>query len=129
MASWDVLIRGGNVVDGTGLPAFTADVGVRDGRIAGVGKLGGDAHREIDADGLVVAPGFIDTRMAIAPGGEHEHHTDTFGRFYIGEGRIPLRRPGMPENVADVVVFLASHLSRYVTGQVIPVDGGLCATY
>ena len=58
--SYDLVIRGGNVVDGTGLPAFTADVAVQDGRIAAIGRVDGGAQREVDADGLLVAPGFID---------------------------------------------------------------------
>ncbi len=59
----NVLVRGGTVVDGTGAPAQRADVLVRDGRIAAVGRdLTADKHaRVIDADGLHVAPGFIDT--------------------------------------------------------------------
>jgi N-acyl-D-aspartate/D-glutamate deacylase len=61
MPELDLLVRGGTVVDGSGLPAFTADVGVRDGRVAAVGRLhGASATRSIDADGCVVAPGFVD---------------------------------------------------------------------
>ena len=61
MPELDLLVRGGSVVDGSGLPAFTADVGVRDGRITAVGRLGASAAgRTIDADGCVVAPGFVD---------------------------------------------------------------------
>jgi N-acyl-D-aspartate/D-glutamate deacylase len=61
----DVVVRGGTVVDGTGVPGFRADVVVADGRIVGLEPPGGTStatpgHREIDADGLVVAPGFID---------------------------------------------------------------------
>ena len=61
MAGYDVLIRGGTVVDGTRFPAFTADLGIRDGRIAAIGRLSAaSAARVLDADGLVVAPGFVD---------------------------------------------------------------------
>jgi N-acyl-D-amino-acid deacylase len=62
--TYDLLIQGGTVVDGTGAPKFTADVAIKDGQIAGIsaerGKLGSDAKRVIKADGLVVAPGVID---------------------------------------------------------------------
>ncbi|MEM7779141.1 MAG: D-aminoacylase [Pseudomonadota bacterium] len=60
MAQFDLIIRGGTVVDGTGAPAFTADVAIQDGLIAAVGTIEGSAEREIDASGKVVAPGFVD---------------------------------------------------------------------
>lgn len=64
---YDVLIRDGRVVDGTGRDAFEADVGIRDGEIAAVGDLGrARADRTIDASGLVVAPGFIDVHTHVA---------------------------------------------------------------
>ena len=60
MTQYDVVIRGGTVYDGSGWPAFQADVAIRDDTIAAVGALGGDQGRiEIDAAGLAVAPGFI----------------------------------------------------------------------
>ena len=60
-ATFDVLIRGGRIVDGSGNPWFYGDVGIRGGQIAAVGRLANaDATRVIDATGLVVAPGFID---------------------------------------------------------------------
>ncbi|WP_127783163.1 amidohydrolase family protein [Rhodococcus sp. X156] len=60
MSEHDLVIRGGSVVDGTGAPAFTADVAVRDGIVVEVGAVSGTGRQEIDADGAVVAPGFVD---------------------------------------------------------------------
>jgi N-acyl-D-amino-acid deacylase len=59
-AQHDLVIRNGKVVDGTGNPWFYADVAVKTDRIVQVGQIAGPAKREIDAKGLVVAPGFID---------------------------------------------------------------------
>ncbi|HVM66477.1 MAG TPA: amidohydrolase family protein, partial [Acidimicrobiales bacterium] len=56
----DIVIRGGSVVDGTGAPAVRADVGVSAGRVVAVGDVGGAGRREIDAEGRVVCPGFVD---------------------------------------------------------------------
>ena len=58
--SYDLIIRGGTVVDGTGAPALTADVAVTDGVIAEVGRVAGTAKRIVEADGLTVTPGFVD---------------------------------------------------------------------
>lgn len=58
--AYDLLIKHGRVVDGSGMPAFRGDVAVRHGKIVEMGKLRGAASRTIDADGLVVAPGFVD---------------------------------------------------------------------
>ena len=58
--SYDVVIRHGRVVDGSGNPAFYADVAAKDGRIAAIGRVAGDAKTEIEAHGFIVAPGFID---------------------------------------------------------------------
>ena len=59
-ASYDLLIRNGRVIDGTGNPAFFADVAITNGRIAAIGKFTNDAAQTIDVKGLIVAPGFID---------------------------------------------------------------------
>src|SRR3990172_9183607 len=57
---YDLLIRGGRVIDGTGAPAREADVGVAGGRIAALGVIEGEAATVIDAAGMAVCPGFID---------------------------------------------------------------------
>jgi NAD(P)-dependent dehydrogenase (short-subunit alcohol dehydrogenase family) len=76
-----------------------------------------------------VAPGFIDTRMAITSRGAHEHDDPYFREAYLARRRIPLARPGTPQDCAGAFVFLLSNLSAYVTGQILAVDGGLTATY
>jgi N-acyl-D-amino-acid deacylase len=58
--AYDLLIKNGRVVDGSGMPSFRADVGIKDGKIAEIGKLSGPAAKTIDADGRAVSPGFID---------------------------------------------------------------------
>ena len=57
----DLVIRGATIYDGSGLPGFLGDVAVQDGRLVEVGGRPGLARREIQADGLAVAPGFIDS--------------------------------------------------------------------
>lgn len=74
---YDLVIRNGRVIDGTGNPWFRADVAVRDGRIAAIGRLAGaSAKREIDARERLLTPGFIDV---------HTHIESTVERFPAGE--------------------------------------------
>ena len=60
MATHDLVIRGGTVIDGTGAPRRTADVAIDDGRVAEVGRIAGIGRQELDADGALVTPGFVD---------------------------------------------------------------------
>jgi N-acyl-D-aspartate/D-glutamate deacylase len=58
--AYDLLIKNGLIVDGSGMPSFHGDVGVKDGKIVDIGKLSGAAGQTVDAGGQAVAPGFID---------------------------------------------------------------------
>ncbi len=58
--TYDLVIKNGTVIDGSGLPRYRADVGVRHGRIVTIGRIRNGAREVIDADGQVVAPGFVD---------------------------------------------------------------------
>ncbi|TMB58555.1 MAG: amidohydrolase [Deltaproteobacteria bacterium] len=64
--SFDTIVKGGTVVDGSGLPMRRADVGIRDGLVTDIGRLSG-ARRTIDADGLVVMPGIVDVHTHYDP--------------------------------------------------------------
>ena len=59
--SYDLIIKGGTIVDGSGLPGVMGDIAVSDGRIAKIGQLNGESATEtIDAEGHIVSPGFVD---------------------------------------------------------------------
>ena len=86
-AAYDLIIRNGKVVDGTGNPWVYADVGIRGDKIATVGRVIGTATREIDAKGLIVAPGFIDMHS----------HSDT---LLLEDGNAPSKvRQGVTTEV------------------------------
>ena len=96
----DIVIRGGTIVDGTGKPAFTGDVAISGGRIAAVGGKQGPARRDIDADGLLVTPGWVDVHThydgqamwdpLLAPSCWHGVTTVMFGN--CGVGFAPVRK-------------------------------------
>ena len=95
----DLIVRAGTVVDGTGRAPFTADVGVCDGVIGEIGRIEGDAPEVIDADGLVVTPGYVDVHThydgqitwdpQIAPSSYHGVTTVVVGN--CGVGFAPVR--------------------------------------
>ncbi|MFN7999629.1 MAG: hypothetical protein U0X75_01270 [Acidobacteriota bacterium] len=107
-ALFDILIRNGRVVDGTGALRYRADVGIRQGRIAALGRLkDAQATKTIDADGLVVALGFVDMMMpsaAFFAGSQrrgvqsadagHHHHQLRRRRFGCAAGRRGSRARG-----------------------------------
>jgi N-acyl-D-aspartate/D-glutamate deacylase len=90
----DIVIRGGTVIDGSGKPAFTGDVAIAGGRIAAVGGKQGPARRDVDADGLLVTPGWVDVHThydgqamwdpLLAPSCWHGVTTVMFGNCGVG---------------------------------------------
>ena len=74
-----------------------------------------------------IAPGFVNTPMSIV-NGVNELETERFRTTYVDSGRIPLRRPARPEEIASAAHFLAGPDASYITGTVLTVDGGLTIT-
>ena len=113
---YDLVIRGGRIVDGTGRPATTGDVAITGDRIAEVGKVEGPARREIDASGAVVAPGWVDVHThydgqvtwdpEVSPSGWHGVTSVVVGN--CGVGFAPARSSERPwliqlmEGVEDI---------------------------
>ena len=108
--TYDLIIRGGTIVDGLGGEPFVGDVGVRDGVIASVGAVAGDAKREIDATGLLVTPGFVDLHThydgqaiwsdRMTPSSAHGVTTAVMG--HCGVGFAPCR-PEDHDTLVDVM--------------------------
>ncbi len=85
------------------------------------------APKRITVNGI--APGFIDTRMARLSDGGHEHETEYFRTVYLRYRKIPLGRPGRPDDISGAACFLVSPDADYITGQTLAVDGGVTATF
>jgi len=112
----DVVIRGGALVDGTGAPARTADVAIDDGRVSEVGRVDDRGRRELDADGLLVTPGFVDVHThydgqatwdpLLTPSCWHGVTTVVMGNCGVGFAPVaPDRREwliGLMEGVEDI---------------------------
>lgn len=116
MPAYDLIIRNGTIVDGTGAPRFTGDVAVKNGLIAAVGTVRGDAAEEIDATGRVVAPGWVDVHThydgqatwdaEMAPSSWHGVTTVVMGNCGVGFApAAPDRHDwliGLMEGVEDI---------------------------
>ena len=99
--SYDLTIRNGNLIDGTGNAARSGDVAIQNGRIVAVGKVSGSARREIDAQGMAVTPGFVDIHThydgqatwdpQLAPSCYHGVTTAVMGNCGVGFAPV---RPG-----------------------------------
>jgi N-acyl-D-aspartate/D-glutamate deacylase len=112
----DLVIRGGVIVDGSGADKFTGDIAIDDGRLAQVGGKAGPATREIDADGALVAPGWVDIHTHydgqvtwdphLTPSGWHGVTTAIMGNCGVGFApAAPERRDwliGLMEGVEDI---------------------------
>lgn len=112
----DVVIRGGTVVDGSGAPARPADVGIDGDRIVAIGHDVGAGRRELDADGLLVTPGWVDIHTHydaqatwdpyLTPSGFHGVTTVVMGNCGVGFAPVePHRRDwliGLMEGVEDI---------------------------
>ena len=94
MAEYDLVIRGGTVIDGTGSTPVAADVAIKDGKIAQVGTVSGTGREEIDARGKLVTPGFVDIHTHydaqavwdshLAPSAQHGVTTVVMGNCGVG---------------------------------------------
>ena len=87
---------------------------------------------DLAPEGITVnalAPGFVNTPMSIQADGSHEYDADWFRDVYVKYGRIPMRRWAEPADIAGPALFLCSDDARYVTGQILLVDGGASATF
>jgi N-acyl-D-aspartate/D-glutamate deacylase len=110
MAEFDLVIRGGSVVDGTGAAPVEADVGIIGNRIAAIGKLSGSGAEEIDARGKLVTPGFVDIHTHydaqavwddhMAPSSWHGVTTAVMGN--CGVGFAPCK-PGDRERLIELM--------------------------
>jgi NAD(P)-dependent dehydrogenase (short-subunit alcohol dehydrogenase family) len=126
--------NGGRIVNISSIHSYRAEAGATSYDVSkgGVDQLTRTLAVELAPHGIRVngvAPGFIRTTMSVGPDGVSEHDTDWFREIYVGRRKIPLARGGQPEEVAAAVLFLASEESSYITGAVLPVDGGLSVTF
>jgi N-acyl-D-aspartate/D-glutamate deacylase len=107
---FDLIVRGGRIVDGAGSPSFQGDIAVTDGRIAEIGKVDGPAREIIDARGLIVTPGYVDVHThydgqatwdeQLAPSCWHGVTTVVFGNCGVGFAPV---RPGGEQALIELM--------------------------
>ena len=94
MAEYALVIRGGTVIDGTGIPRYKADVAVKDGRIANIsGTIRGGGAKEIDASGCIVAPGAVDMHTHYDGQLNWDPYCTPSGWFGVVRGDLPHNWP------------------------------------
>lgn len=103
--AYDIVIRGGRVLDGAGNPPVRADVGVKDGRIVAIGRIAGRGAREIDARNRYVAPGFID--MMDQSAGALVRNGAATSKLVQGVTTLIAGEGGTPGAAADIPAFFA----------------------
>ena len=125
--------RGGRIVNVSSVHGFLAESRSSHYDVAkgGLDQLTRALAVELAPHGILVngvAPGFVDTPMSLV-NGVNELETETFRRIYVERRRIPLARAAQPEEIARVILFLASSENSYMTGETVVVDGGLSVTF
>ena len=106
--SFDLVLTNGHIIDGTGSPWYSGDLGIREGKIAAIGNLANAPRkRTIDVQGHTVRIGVQSERLAMM------------------NQMIPLGRGGTPQEAAGAVYLFCSPDSDYVSGQTLLVTGGL----
>ena len=125
--------RSGRIISVASVQAFavTPGLGAYNAAKGGVISWTKSAAIDLGPYGILVnavAPGFMRTPATFVDGAPQSEQA-WFQDFYVERGKVPLRREGLPEDVSGAVVFLASDYCRYLTGQVLVVDGGLTSTF
>lgn len=125
--------RSGRIINIASIQAFamTPGLGAYNAAKGGVVAWTKSAAIDLGEYGILVnavAPGFMATPATFVDG-RPQSEQPWFQDFYVERGKVPLRREGLPEDVSGAVVFLASDYCRYITGQLLVVDGGVTCTF
>lgn len=129
-----MIARGsGRIVSITSIQGFASsgDCGAYNAAKGGIIAFTKSLAVELAPHGIAanaIAPGFMRTPMSSIDGVD-ETATEDFRTWYVDRRKVPMGRTGYPEDVSGTAVFLASDYCRYMTGQVLVVDGGLTSTF